>query len=94
MIHVPISLFLDIFENGLCTSSDKEQGRAMLDIAGEEYAFAHRDMNRVIYTITVARSDFPNVKEKTVVTLNAVSYVVAKPPLVDDDSYILICVKA
>lgn len=93
MIDLPVTLFLNVFDDGLCVSSENDSGRAMVDINSEEYAFAHRDLNRVIYTITLARSDFPNVKEKSILTIKGIGYKVVKPPIVEDDAFILICTK-
>ena len=101
MIVLPISIFLNIFDDGLCVSSENEQGPAMLDTASDEFSFAHkdkytlghRDMTRILYTITVSRYDFPSVKEKSILTIRGIGYKVVKPAIVEDDAFTLVCTK-
>jgi len=92
MSFLPASIFLnvDVFSE-LCTSGTST-GRATLNLASDVYTLGTREINRTLYTLIVTKQEFGSAKEGTVFTIGAIKYKAVKPPVVQQDALVFVCV--
>jgi hypothetical protein len=83
------SVFLDAVGE-LCTSNGT-QSKGTLSIASGDYSLGMRDMSKALYTLTVTTQDFPSAKKGDEFSIRNKTLVVVRPPIVKNDTLILLC---